>query len=62
MKSGFSGSQPVRWNSGRMATWQPLAAALRISVSALAKFAAGSFGYWVEKPGVLVSEIRPDVM
>ena len=44
MKPGWSGTQEVRWYSGSTATWQPFAAALRISDSAFAKFAAGSTG------------------
>lgn len=44
MNLGFSGSQPERWYSGRIARLAPFEAASRRWAVAVAKFASGSRG------------------
>ena len=42
---GSSGSQPVKWYSGRTASWAPFLAAEVMNWAALVKFLAGWRGY-----------------
>jgi hypothetical protein len=44
-KDGEEGTHEVRWYSGRMARWEPAAAARRICFDAWAKFEAGERGW-----------------